>query len=57
MTLSFSMIFFGGGNLMVREGISYDRRTDLVLAPVRLTMQRYVNNILRPVVVPMAHRI
>ena len=57
MTLSFSMIFFGGGKLMVREGISYDRRTDLVLAPVRLTMQRYVNNILRPVVVPMAHRI
>ena len=42
---------------MVWGGVSYNYRTDLVLVPGNLTEQRYVNDILCPVVVPMARRI
>ena len=43
---------FGGGGLMVWAGISYGHRTPLVFIDGSLTAQRYVDVVLRPVVVP-----
>jgi len=48
---------YGGGNVMVWGGITYDRRTDLILIRGNMTGKRYVNEILRPVVAPKANRI
>ena len=48
---------YGGGSVMVWGGITYDRMTDLIVIRGNMTGQRYVNEILRPVVVPMANRI
>lgn len=48
---------YGGGSVMVWGGISYDRRTDLVMIPGNVTGQRYVDEILRPHVIPMANRV
>ena len=48
---------YGGGSVMVWGGITYDRRTDLIVIRGNMTGQRYVNEILRPVVAPMANRI
>ena len=42
---------------MVWGGVSYDRRTDLVHVSDNMSGQRYVIEILGPVVVPMARRI
>ena len=44
--------WFGGGALMVWAGISYGHRTSLVFIDGPLTAQRYVDVILRLVVVP-----
>ena len=44
---------FGGGGLMVWAGIAYGHRTPMVFIDGRLTAQRYVDLILRPVVVPL----
>ena len=43
---------FGGGGLMVWAGIAYGHRTPMVFIDGPLTAQRYVDLILRPVVVP-----
>lgn len=43
---------FGGGSVMVWGGIMGDRKTDLVVIPGNLNAQRYIDNVLRPVVVP-----
>ena len=43
---------FRGGGLMVWAGIAYGHRTPMVFIDGRLTAQRYVDLILRPVVVP-----
>ena len=43
---------FGGGGLMVWAGISYGHRTPLVFTDGSVTAQRYVEVVLRPVVVP-----
>ena len=43
---------FGGGWLMVWASIAYGHRTPMVFIDGRLTAQRYVNLILRPVAVP-----
>ena len=37
---------------MVWEGVTADRRTDLVVVPGILTRQRYIDEILRPHVMP-----
>ena len=37
---------------MVWAGVTADRRTDLVVVPAILTGQRYIDEILRPHVVP-----
>ena len=44
---------FGGGGLMVWAGISYGHRTPLVFIDGCLTAQRYVDVVLRLVVVHM----
>ena len=43
---------YNGGSVMVWAGVTADRRTDLVVVPGILTGQRYVDEILRPHVVP-----
>ena len=43
---------FGGGGLMVWAGIVYGHRTPMVFIDGHLTAQRYVDLILRPIVVP-----
>ena len=43
---------FGGGGLMVWAGIAYGHRTPMVFIDGRLTAHRYVDLILRPLVVP-----
>ena len=43
---------FGGGGLLVWASIAYGHRTPMVFIDGRLTAQRYVDLILRPVVVP-----
>ena len=40
---------------MVWAGVTADRRTDLVVVPGILTGQRYIDEILRPHVVPFLH--
>ena len=47
---------FGGDALMVWAGISYGHRTPLVFIDGPLTAQRYVDVILRPVVVPFVRQ-
>ena len=47
---------FGGGALMVWAGISYGHRMPLVFIDGPLTDQRYVDVILRPVVVPLVRQ-
>jgi len=45
---------FGGGSVMVWAGISFFRRTELViLPPPGLTFARYVDEVLRPHVLPL----
>jgi len=49
---------FGGGSVMVWGGISMNHRTDLViLQPPGFTAVRYINEVLRPCVIPMRRRI
>ena len=43
---------YNGGSVMVWAGVTVDRRTDLVVVPGILTGQRYIDEILRPHVVP-----
>lgn len=43
---------FGGGGLMVWGGIMGGRKTDLIVVRGNLNAQRYIDEILRPVVVP-----
>lgn len=43
---------FGGGSVMVWGGIMGDRKTNLVVIPGNLNAQRYIDTVLRPVVVP-----
>ena len=43
---------YNGGSVMVWAGMTADRRTDLVVVPGILTGQRYIDEILRPHVVP-----
>lgn len=44
---------YQGGSVMAWAGIMTEGRTDLVIIPGRLTAQRYVDEVLRPHVVPM----
>ena len=46
---------YNGGSVMVWAGVTVDRRTDLVVVPGILTGQRYIDEILRPHVVPFLH--
>ncbi|KAK3104731.1 hypothetical protein FSP39_008898 [Pinctada imbricata] len=48
----------GGGSVMVWGGISFRHRTSLIVIDGTLTAQRYINEVLRPAVVPFfaAHR-
>ena len=48
---------YGGGSVMVWGGITHDRRSDLIIVHGSLTGQRYLDQILRPVVVPFARNI
>ena len=57
VTLLCSLIHLVGMPYGLGRGVSYDRRTDLVHVSDNMSGQRYVNEILRPVVVRMAHRI
>ena len=43
---------WGGGNVMVWGGISFRYRTPLIIIDGTLTSQRYINEVLRPTVVP-----
>ena len=43
---------WGGGSIMVWGGISWTHKTPLIVVDGNLTAQRYVDNILVPVVVP-----
>ena len=43
---------YNGESVMVWAGVTADRRTDLVVVPGILTGQRYIDEILRPHVVP-----
>lgn len=53
-----SITAFGGGSVMVWAGIMANRRTELVLVPPPgLTAVRYVNEILRPHVLPLRQQI
>jgi len=45
---------FGGGSVMIWAGISEDGKTDLVVLEGGVTADVYINEILRPVVVPYA---
>ena len=48
---------YGGGSIMVWAGITYDFRTDLITVQGNMTGQRYLQQILRPLVIPFAQRI
>ena len=43
---------WGGGSVMVWGGISFRHRTPLIIIDGTLTSQRYINEVLRPTVVP-----
>ena len=45
---------FGRGSVMIWAGISLGGRTDIVFVDGTLTAQRYIDEILRPIVVPYA---
>ena len=45
---------YGGGSIIVWVGITYDKRTELMIAQGILTGQCYVEQIIRLVVVPFA---
>ena len=47
---------FGGGSLMVWAGVTMNQRTRLCIVDGNLNAQRYVNEILRPVLVPFLGR-
>ncbi|GFW29861.1 transposable element Tcb2 transposase [Trichonephila clavipes] len=48
-------VIFGGGGVLVYRGISIDGRTDLyIIRDGPLTARRYIEKILRPIVVPYA---
>ena len=47
---------FGGGSVMMWGAISYTGRTDLVLVQGNLTANRYIDQILRPHVLPNINR-
>ena len=47
---------FGGGSAMVWAGISTELKTDLHIIEGNITAERYLNEILRPVVVPFFNR-
>ena len=47
---------YGGGSVMVWGGISVRSRTDLVVIDGNLTGQRYINEVLQPVVLPFLHQ-
>ena len=47
---------YGGGSVMVWGAISWNHRSDLVVVDGNLNADRYVNQILRPHVVPLARR-
>lgn len=47
---------FGGGSIMVWGAINHDFRSDLVLIQGNLTAQRYINEVLALVLVPLLQR-
>ena len=47
---------YGGGSVMVWGGVSVRSRTDLIVVDGNLTSQRYIDEILRPVVLPFLHQ-
>lgn len=47
---------FGGGSVMVWAGISYSGRTDLIQVQGNLTARRYLDEIIRPHVLPFMNR-
>ena len=47
---------YKGGSVMVWGGISVRSRTDLVVIDGNLTGQRYINEVLQPVVLPFLHQ-
>ena len=47
---------YGGGSLMVRGGISVRSRTELLVLNGTLTGQRYINEVLQPVVLPFVQQ-
>lgn len=47
---------YGGGSVMVWGGICGDQKTDLVVVNGNLTGQRYIDQVLRPVVLPFLQR-
>ena len=48
---------FGGGSVMVWAGISMNHRTPLYVVNGNLTGQRYLNEIVQPLVIPLLQRI
>ena len=54
--LSASMTEFGGGSVMVWAGVTMNQRTRLCIVGGNLNVLRYVDEILRPVVVPFLGR-
>ena len=44
---------FGGGGVMVWAAINRNFKSDLIVINVNLTASRYINRIIRPVIVPM----
>ena len=47
---------FGGGSLIVSGGIHFRGKTNLVVVRQNMNAQRYCNDILRPVVIPLMNR-
>lgn len=47
---------YGGGSVMVWGAVSWNRKSDLVVIDGNLNAQRYVNEILRPNVLPLVRR-
>ena len=48
---------FYGGSVIVWEGITFNRRTQLYVINGNLNPQRYIDEILRPIVMPFLKRI
>ncbi len=47
---------YNGGSVMVWAGISFNGRTDIVVVPGNLNARRYINEIVRPHVLPYLRR-